>query len=89
MYEKTHISKPATAINSKDIKETFESLIYSLESSSSAILTILDLNKKQLDKLYNVNTNINHFIDRLEQIIIDVKDFHDESYNYNYSYILF
>lgn len=71
------------AIKSKDIKETFENLIFSLESNNNSILDQLDLNKKKLERLLGINSTINQFVDRIKQIIIDVKDFYDEAYDYN------
>ena len=78
-------SKYKTLINSKEIKENLENAINNLDVSQDSVLSIMNQNKRQLDKFQGINLKINLFLDRLEQTIVDIKDLSDEMNDYNSS----
>lgn len=73
------------AANAKDIKDVLDNIIYSIEEGNSSILSQLIYNKKNLDRFNSINNQIDLFSNRLDGLVIELKDLYEDIYRYNSS----
>ena len=72
-----------TLINIKEIKEDLDNFINDFDIHDNSILSIINKNLKQIDKYENINKHLDSFINRLDQINIEIKDLCDEIHTYS------